>query len=776
MNDFPHIRSIHCGVLPLAHPRRLTRWSSSLPLVCSSSTPNEIIEQVKLLFSLFAMVFTLGACSTISDRQTFSYPLPPQSAVDIWGRDPLQIDQQLEKQHVSDPGNQPLTLLVRYQQAKLWLTKDPAKSCALWTDVLREPRFPLARIAKLRAMEACAHDQNSFASIDELMATTPEPWLNEMLLRSTLIRAQRTENKAWELRLSFRVAEIEKLQSEKIKLLSRAKFLAKELGHESDIAGAQNKIEGIAPRLTINPAPELYMKVAGDFKQARDFEQARTMYKKVLDSSENSFEKLKALDGIRMSYKLEKKVDLFIDGSKAYSEFARKEFLKRGLRNAKSTEGRALLTKYFDTRMTLARAIWTEGHPGQAEEIMRKTEAEVRGHIPIHESIFTRSRIEEEAGRFDKAVELLGEIDASKVSSQEMRMKILWYRAWNLRKAGRKNESAAQLAQLIPQETNSTQASRDQFWYAKTLQELGEKEKSDHEFQALIDTDNLGWYSLLAYRELKQSIPSLAAPNRQPASTSESAFMPEEKLMFEWLLAASETDLAKKFLDQVTPDRKQTYTDAQSLDLLRAYARTGHYQALFTRLYELPSATRKSLLLSNPELLFPQPWANLVKTASAKFDVQPELIYSIMRQESSFDPLARSPADAFGLMQLIPEMAKKAESTSGIQIDTHEDLYVPETNIPLGTAFVHDLLSKWRGSFIPTVASYNASEKAITGWVKSRYRGDALEFIEDVPYEETRNYIKLVMRNFIFYKRLNSGGAPVEFPEWCLANLQDIKP
>ena len=64
----------------------------------------------------------------------------------------------------------------------------------------------------------------------------------------------------------------------------------------------------------------------------------------------------------------------------------------------------------------------------------------------------------------------------------------------------------------------------------------------------------------------------------------------------------------------------------------------------------------------------------------------------------------------------------------------------------------------------------------ITGWVKSRYRGDALEFIEDVPYEETRNYIKLVMRNFIFYKRLNSGGAPVEFPEWCLANLQDIKP
>jgi soluble lytic murein transglycosylase len=308
------------------------------------------------------------------------------------------------------------------------------------------------------------------------------------------------------------------------------------------------------------------------------------------------------------------------------------------------------------------------------------------------------------------------------------------------------------------------------------LKELGETEKSEQQFQALIDTDNLGWYSLLAYRELKQPIPSLGTPQRQPASTSESAFMSEEKLMFEWLHAAGESDLAKKFLDQVTQDRKQTYSEGQSLDLLRAYARAGHYQALFARLYELPSETRKSLLQSNPDLLFPQPWTTLVKTASSKFDVQTELIYSIMRQESSFNPMARSPADAFGLMQLIPEMAKKAEQTAGIQIETHEDLYVPETNIPLGTAFVHDLLEKWRGSFIPTVASYNASEKAIAGWVKSRYRGDALEFIEDVPYEETRNYIKLVMRNFIFYKRLNSGGAPVVFPEWCLANLQDIKP
>jgi soluble lytic murein transglycosylase len=744
--------------------------------------------KLRLLLTLTSMVATLGACSTISDRQTYSYPLPPQSAIDVWGRDPLQTDQHLENQHRANSKSEPLTLLIRYQQAKLWLTKDPAKSCALWTEVLSEPRFPLARIARLHAMEVCPADKLVFPTIDEVLLATPEPWLEELVSRSSLARSRNTANEAWEMRLSFKVATFEKLQSEKIKLLQRAKELAQKLGDPNDAAAATSKIEGLAPRFILNPPDDLLMKAAADFKQAREFEQARVLYQKAVASAHlNSFEKLKALDGIRMSYKLEKKTDAFLESSQTYSDFAKNQFLKRGrqLIQDGNSEGRALLAKYFETRMALAKAIWTEGRPGEAQTILKTSEDDVHGFIPTYDSVLTRARIEEEAGHFEKTVALLNEIDPDKVPNHDTRMKILWYRAWNLRKAGHLKESALALGNLIPQEESAILGARDKFWYARTLRETGETEKAEAAFQDLIDTDNLGWYSLLAYRELKRPIPSLAAPamspqnlQRSPAGAKqlESAFMPEERLTFEWLLAAGENELAEKFLDQVTKDRKSAYSEAQNKDLLQIYARAGQFQALFTKLYELPSEQRKDLLLSNPELLFPQPWNALVKTAGAKFDVETELIYSIMRQESSFNPLARSPADAFGLMQLIPEMAKKAEQTSGIQIGSHEDLYRPETNIPLGAAFVHDLLERWHGGFIPTVASYNASEKAISGWVKSRYRGDPLVFIEDVPYEETRNYIKLVMRNFIFYKRLNSGGAPVPFPEWCLANLQDVKP
>ncbi|MBK7843224.1 MAG: hypothetical protein IPJ71_05935 [Bdellovibrionales bacterium] len=59
--------------------------------------------------------------------------------------------------------------------------------------------------------------------------------------------------------------------------------------------------------------------------------------------------------------------------------------------------------------------------------------------------------------------------------------------------------------------------------------------------------------------------------------------------------------------------------------------------------------------------------------------------------------------------------------------------------------------------------------KAINNWVRTRFRGDILEFIEDIPYEETRSYVRLVLRNLVFYSLINSGGKAISFPEWTLA-------
>ena len=72
-------------------------------------------------------------------------------------------------------------------------------------------------------------------------------------------------------------------------------------------------------------------------------------------------------------------------------------------------------------------------------------------------------------------------------------------------------------------------------------------------------------------------------------------------------------------------------------------------------------------------------------------------------------------------------------------------------------------------------AAYNASERAIESWLKTRLKEDSLEFIEDIPYDETRSYVKLVIRNFIFYSRLKEPAKKLAFPSWCLDDLQSFR-
>ena len=97
-----------------------------------------------------------------------------------------------------------------------------------------------------------------------------------------------------------------------------------------------------------------------------------------------------------------------------------------------------------------------------------------------------------------------------------------------------------------------------------------------------------------------------------------------------------------------------------------------------------------------------------------------------------------------------------------------DDLYKPQINIALGAAHLRELFDKYNGMMIPTIASYNASESAIRGWLSTRYRGDSIEFIEDIPYEETKTYVRLVLRNFVYYQLLTSESLAIGFPEWTL--------
>lgn len=145
---------------------------------------------------------------------------------------------------------------------------------------------------------------------------------------------------------------------------------------------------------------------------------------------------------------------------------------------------------------------------------------------------------------------------------------------------------------------------------------------------------------------------------------------------------------------------------------------------------------------------FPTPYSSLVERASQEYAVEPALIYGIMRQESLFDPYAVSVAKAMGLMQLIPSTARYVANKEGIRL---KNIYDPETNIRLGTAYLRYLLDKWSGDLIRAIASYNAGPSKVRSWYPHE---DDFLFIETIPISETRNYVKKVLYNYYVYSEL----------------------
>jgi len=145
---------------------------------------------------------------------------------------------------------------------------------------------------------------------------------------------------------------------------------------------------------------------------------------------------------------------------------------------------------------------------------------------------------------------------------------------------------------------------------------------------------------------------------------------------------------------------------------------------------------------------------------------EPALVLGITRQESGFDPRVRSGADARGMMQLLPSTAAHVAKRIGVNHST-EMLWDPDHNMQLGSAFLGQLVDRFSGSYIMAAAGYNAGPGRPTQW--AAYCGDPrggstdpLDFIECIPFSETRNYVMRVMENMQVYRaKLNGGSAPI---------------
>ncbi len=277
---------------------------------------------------------------------------------------------------------------------------------------------------------------------------------------------------------------------------------------------------------------------------------------------------------------------------------------------------------------------------------------------------------------------------------------------------------------------------RWRYWRAHSSKRLGDKNAYN---QLARIANNASFYGFLAADELKRPYTKLLEkePNWQ-ALTPKIANMKSIQRATE-LFAIGLPDLAKK-------EWYWTLKRLNKQDKLSAAAYALEINQPFLAIITV-SQTKD---WNQVGLRFPMKYQSLVKKSARSHKITAAWVYGIMRRESAFDPQIVSSAKAKGLMQILPATARGVARKLGIKSHRTSDLLIPEKNANLGAAYLSQMLKRFKGNYIKATAAYNAGPHRIPRWAPD-FNISAPRWIESIPFDETRNYVRAVMSYTTIY-------------------------
>ena len=189
--------------------------------------------------------------------------------------------------------------------------------------------------------------------------------------------------------------------------------------------------------------------------------------------------------------------------------------------------------------------------------------------------------------------------------------------------------------------------------------------------------------------------------------------------------------------------------------LATLFFQTESYKQSIGLIWEIIYREDKDMIpLNLAKKLFPQVYWELMSEEGRRRKLDPFLSLALSRQESAFQPEVISSANAVGLMQLLPGTAKEVARSANLKLPDEESLKDPKVNITLGVTYLKGLLTEFSGNIPFALAAYNAGPNKVRSWKRIRSNLNTLEFIESIPYNETRGYVKKVLRNYLVYLAL----------------------
>jgi len=316
------------------------------------------------------------------------------------------------------------------------------------------------------------------------------------------------------------------------------------------------------------------------------------------------------------------------------------------------------------------------------------------------------------------------------------------------------------------EDVGSVTGGRSEYFRARVSELGGNSEDARTRYEAVVRQQPFSYYMLLALTRLadsrsQQSVFATVTSREPPGpflTRAHSEFSSPAFMLFGLLLDVGEIDAARKLaaasgLTAEAVDPEVLWTVAWLLN--RAGAFENAYAMTRARLSEYRHHFPSGRWRLAWDLAYPRAWNDIVVRESEAAHIPPSLAWAVMREESGFNPGAHSSANALGLMQLLPATARRVAHDASVSF-TDEGLLRPEMCISLGTRYLATLLNTETSSPALAIAAYNAGAGAVRRWISEFGYEEFDVFVERIPYDETRAYIKHVLASEAVYSYLVS--------------------
>jgi soluble lytic murein transglycosylase len=343
-----------------------------------------------------------------------------------------------------------------------------------------------------------------------------------------------------------------------------------------------------------------------------------------------------------------------------------------------------------------------------------------------------------------------------------------WKTAWLTLRQGRKEEAKKLFEEQISQYPGGNEANAALYWRARLAEEDNQPAMARAFYQKLSDRYRNYYYAELARERLKK-LPEIPDPPGEfplldripPLEHAEKITLseaPTDNLHLQKAKLLGNGGLVDFAAVEMQAAAREDPGSWSLVETAELFTDTGHYdRAIETMKRSVPSYFAVDLVMLPREYweaLFPRPYWTDLKRFSESNGLDPYLVASLIRQESEFNPLAVSRANAVGLMQLLPKTGKVVARQEGVKHYSASQLYTAPMNLQLGTRYFRGMVDKFGGSFEHALAAYNAGSDRVQDWMGQGPYRDSPEFVESIPFTETREYVQAIMRNANVYRQL----------------------